>query len=112
MSGFPCIIGSDSNSSTPNPFSWNNHVNMLYIEQPVGTGFSYSRLVNGTLDVLKTDETGGPVFTPLKENEKLPETNLTFMVATLDSRSLETTQNTTTQAARSLWLFAQIWFQE
>ncbi|KAL7892937.1 Alpha/Beta hydrolase protein [Trichoderma sp. TUCIM 5745] len=112
MSGFPCIIGSDSNSSTLNPFSWNNHVNMLYIEQPVGTGFSYSHLVNGTLDVLKTEETGGPVFTPLKENEKLPETNLTFMAATLDSRSLATTQNTTTQAARSLWLFAQVWFQE
>lgn len=112
MSGFPCIIGSDSNSTTLNPFSWNNHVNMLYIEQPVGTGFSYSRLVNGTLDVLKTDETGGPVFTPLKEGGELPVTNATILAATLDSRGLDTTQNTTAQAARSLWQFAQIWFQE
>ncbi|KAL6820407.1 Alpha/Beta hydrolase protein [Trichoderma sp. SZMC 28015] len=112
MSGFPCIIGSDSNSTTLNPFSWNNHVNMLYIEQPVGTGFSYSRLVNGTLDVLKTDENGGPVFTPLEEGEELPVTNATVLAATLDSRGLDTTQNTTAQAARSLWQFAQIWFQE
>ncbi|PKK44312.1 hypothetical protein CI102_10895 [Trichoderma harzianum] len=112
MSGFPCIIGSDSNSTTLNPFSWNNHVNMLYIEQPVGTGFSYSRLVNGTLDVLKTDQAGGPVFTPLKKGEELPVTNATILAATLDSRGLDTTQNTTAQAARSLWQFAQIWFQE
>ncbi|KAL6806575.1 Alpha/Beta hydrolase protein [Trichoderma sp. SZMC 28013] len=112
MSGFPCIIGSDSNSTTLNPFSWNNHVNMLYIEQPVGTGFSYSRLVNGTLDVLKTDQAGGPIFTPLKKGEELPVTNATVLAATLDSRGLDTTQNTMAQAARSLWQFAQVWFQE
>lgn len=112
MSNFPCTINGDSNSTTLNPWSWNNNVNMLYIDQPVGTGFSYSVRQNGTLNLLEQDQLGGPVFTPLEQGQELPTTNATFLAATLDSRSLETTQNTTVQAARTLWQFAQIWFQE
>ena len=85
---------------------------MLYVDQPVGTGFSYSYRQNGTLNLLQTDATGGPVFTPLEDGASLPSTNATFLAATLDPRSMETTQNTTAQAARTLWQFAQVWFQE
>lgn len=31
----PCTVNPDSNSTTLNPWSWNNEVNMLYIDQPV-----------------------------------------------------------------------------
>ncbi|KAF7546310.1 hypothetical protein G7Z17_g8535 [Cylindrodendrum hubeiense] len=106
MSGFPCIINPDANSSTPNPFSWNNNVNMLYVDQPAGTGYSYVTMQNGTYDVLSN------TFTPLQDEDAMPETNTTTLAATLDPSPFETTLNTTAQAARVMWQFSQIFFQE
>jgi carboxypeptidase C (cathepsin A) len=39
----PCRITNDSSSVTHNPYSWNNEANILYIDQPVGVGFSYGK---------------------------------------------------------------------
>ncbi|KAF9476392.1 serine carboxypeptidase [Pholiota conissans] len=44
----PCRITNDSSSVTLNPYSWNNNANVLYIDQPVGVGFSYGDLKVGT----------------------------------------------------------------
>ncbi|KAF8636217.1 hypothetical protein AX17_003703 [Amanita inopinata Kibby_2008] len=44
----PCRITNDSSSVTNNAFSWNNDVNMLFIDQPVGVGFSYGDVTVGT----------------------------------------------------------------
>jgi carboxypeptidase C (cathepsin A) len=51
----PCRITNDSRSVTINPFSWNNEVNMLYIDQPVGVGFSHgdTTTVNGSQDAAR-----------------------------------------------------------
>lgn len=37
----PCRFVNGSTTPTLNPFSFNNYANMLYIDQPIGTGFSY-----------------------------------------------------------------------
>jgi cathepsin A (carboxypeptidase C) len=32
----------DGKTLKSNPYSWNNKANLLYVDQPVGTGFSYA----------------------------------------------------------------------
>ncbi|KAJ4171484.1 hypothetical protein NW754_013252 [Fusarium falciforme] len=103
---FPCYVNPDSNSTTLNKHSWNNHSNMLYIEQPLGTGFSYTKIENGTYDTLTGE------FTPVVDGEALPELNVTNLHATLQAAGIGDTMNTTKTAARTLWRFAQVWFNE
>jgi len=44
----PCRITNDSSAVIPNSMSWNNKVNILYIDQPVGVGFSHGELLVDT----------------------------------------------------------------
>ncbi|KAI9603992.1 hypothetical protein H4Q26_003602 [Puccinia striiformis f. sp. tritici PST-130] len=53
----PCQINSDSTASTLNPYSWNTYANMLYIDQPISTGFSY-----GDRSVFSTDQAAARVW--------------------------------------------------
>ena len=38
----PLQVSNQRAGVEPNPFSWNRVANVLYIEHPVGVGFSYS----------------------------------------------------------------------
>lgn len=117
--GGPCYINSDSNSTRLNEFSYNNHVNMLYIDQPVGAGFSYDVLVKSTLDVLIP-----PPANPLKHETQtgikafsdydgdVPPPNSTFLHGIFPSQNPLHTANTTEVAAITVGKFAQIWFSE
>lgn len=53
----PCFVNPDSNSTYLSDWSWNNEVNMLYLDQPVQVGLSYDGLKNVTLDLLEGDVT-------------------------------------------------------
>jgi hypothetical protein len=103
MENGPCYINADSNSTTLNPWSWNNKINMLYIDQPVQVGFSYDKLVPGTLDLLSGS------ISLRDESETL---NTTFVAGTFPSQDPYSAANTTGNAARIIWQFTQIWLQE
>jgi carboxypeptidase C (cathepsin A) len=48
----PCQFYNGASTPSSNPYSWNEYANMIYIDQPVGTGFSYGD--NGTPNVAGT----------------------------------------------------------
>lgn len=37
----PCHFVNGSDTPSLNEHSWNNYANMLYVDQPIGVGFSY-----------------------------------------------------------------------
>ncbi|KAK5319002.1 hypothetical protein LTR93_007696 [Exophiala xenobiotica] len=102
----PCNVNPDSNSTTLNPWSWNNNVNMLYLDQPVQVGFSYDTLQNITYDLVSGD------ITLLNKSDPIPKQNLTFQVGTYPSQKQNFTAIGSLNGARALWHFAQTWFQE
>ncbi|OIW27065.1 alpha/beta-hydrolase [Coniochaeta ligniaria NRRL 30616] len=104
----PCFVTPDSKATVLNPWSWNNEVNMLYMDQPVQTGFSYDTLINGTVD-----ETLRPyIVTPLSPSGPVPELNSTTLLGVFPSQSPLSTANTTSTAALAAWQFMQIWMKE
>lgn len=112
----PCTINADSNSSTLNPWSWNNEVNVLFIDQPNQVGFSYDALFNGTFNILESDAWEDDV-SPVKlgdfsNGKEIPEQNATFYVGTFASQNTTHAPNSTAHAAVALWHFAQTWFEE
>ncbi|PGH23441.1 hypothetical protein AJ80_02551 [Polytolypa hystricis UAMH7299] len=103
----PCFVNPDSKTTTLNPFSWNNEVNMLYIDQPNQVGFSYDTPTNVTLDTFDQE------YTPIEDfSLGIPQQNNTFYVGTAPSQDPHATANNTMNAARTLWQFTQVWFQE
>lgn len=51
----PCRINNDSKTVSINPNSWNNVANVLYIDQPVGVGFSHGTTTVGTSQQAASD---------------------------------------------------------
>ena len=82
---------------------------MLYVDQPVQTGFSYDTPTNCTFN------SDGPepwAWEPTDFSDGVPESNYTYWVGTVASQDATHTANTTDYAAHSLWHFVQTFFQE
>jgi carboxypeptidase C (cathepsin A) len=116
----PCFVADDSKTTYLNPWSWNNEVNMLFIDQPTQVGFSYDVPTNCTVQPIAErdgfdDGVEGSreyTITPADFSDGLPEVNLTHRVGTFSSQDITQTENSTRVAAHSLWHFAQTWFFE
>lgn len=89
---------------------------MLYIDNPIGTGFSYVTLANGTLNTMNNtflpaiaDEN---TMQSVTDVDDLPEVNMTMIPATLPVVTQQNTVNSSMAAAKMFWKFAQVWFNE
>jgi carboxypeptidase C (cathepsin A) len=117
----PCFVNPDSNSTTLNPWSWNNEgeltstttsprlteaVNMLYVDQPNQVGLSYDVLTNISVNLVSGD------ITILNDTDSVPEQNATFLTGTYPSQDGNSTTQGSIASARSLWNFIQSWTQE
>lgn len=105
LDGGPCSINPDSNSTTLNPFSFNEYTNVLYIDQPAGVGFSYQTILNSTWNLLGEDE-----ITPMSAyGDDIPPQNSTLLYGLYAVQNPNLTVSTTPMAARQMWAFAQTW---
>ena len=57
----PCTFQNGSSTTTLNPNSWNTYANMLYIDFPVGVGFSYGQ------DQVDSTDSASPLFWTLMQ---------------------------------------------
>ncbi|KAJ7644874.1 alpha/beta-hydrolase [Roridomyces roridus] len=64
----PCTVNSGGKATTLNPYSWNEISNMIYIDQPIGTGFSY-----GTDTVTSTYTAAPAIWTVIQTLFESPE---------------------------------------
>ncbi|PLB44803.1 carboxypeptidase S1 [Aspergillus steynii IBT 23096] len=101
-----CTVNDDSNTTAPNPWAWNRVSNMLFLDQPVQTGFSYDVLTNSTVDYTTA------AVVPGEMEGSVPGVNATFGVGVFGSGDLNGTVNSTTTGARVFWDVLQVWMVE
>jgi len=105
--GGPCYVNLDGNSTTLNPWSFNNLANTLYIDQPVSAGFSYTSLVNATFQ-LDTEQ----IISLSTHDGNVPEENLIIHKGTYSDPSPWATTNTSVSSALAVWHFAEHWLTQ
>ncbi|EFX06048.1 carboxypeptidase [Grosmannia clavigera kw1407] len=101
----PCIVNVFGNETTENEWSFNQHANVLYVDQPVQAGFSYSDLINGTVNI--EDEAVMPqVF---DSSNGLPAASRISGYGTFPGQDAAKTTNTTVSSGRAMWHFDEHW---
>ena len=84
-------------------WGWDRSSNMLYIDQPNQSGFSYDKRTNGSLNLLATNNAINfpPASVPIGQS------SATFLNGTFSSGDSQATTNTTATAASAMWHFLQ-----
>ncbi|KAG9937676.1 alpha/beta-hydrolase, partial [Aureobasidium melanogenum] len=107
----PCYVNEFSNGTVLNPYSLNQHSNVLYIDQPVQAGFSYSTFMNSTFNFNNLNPYASSI-TPIDSYDgDVPPENATFKYGIWADQNPDRTANTTENAMKPLWHFLQGWVE-
>ncbi|KAK2810549.1 hypothetical protein FQN50_002806 [Emmonsiellopsis sp. PD_5] len=82
-------------------WGWDRASNLLFIDQPVQSGFSYDVLVNGSLDLLSSTYKFPQTAVPPNQSAN------TYLNGTFSSHNIDSTTNTTAIAASAVWHMLQ-----
>lgn len=100
----PCSVNPDSKTTTLNPNSWNSVSNMIYIDNPVQTGFSHDGVLKqGVIDTQTGD---------VNVDNPANPTNWLTVKGTFPSGDQTRMVNTTTTAARAIYHAMQAFFDQ
>ncbi|KDN47004.1 alpha/beta-hydrolase [Tilletiaria anomala UBC 951] len=97
----PCGVDSEG-KVTHNPYAWNEHSNLLIIDQPISTGFSYSQPSNGYVSSSGHIVNLGPSSDTSIECPSYV-TDAGLQCGTFSSSSVRSTVNSTQAAAPNFW---------
>ena len=95
----PCRIDPDGKTVHDNTFSWSEYSNVVYIDQPVQVGFSYTELIHAFFDEDAEE------IVPLRKGEKCPKR--AGRCGQFSKPDTSTTANSTVAAAPAFWLTLQ-----
>ncbi|KDB23903.1 hypothetical protein H109_04213 [Trichophyton interdigitale MR816] len=90
-------IAKDRLGTRAREWGWDRSSNMLYIDQPVQSGFSFDRLREGSLNLLDSTYTFPPSEPPANQSR------ITWLNGITSSNNVQVTTNTTSTAAKALW---------
>ncbi|KPI38561.1 Carboxypeptidase-like protein [Cyphellophora attinorum] len=104
----PCEVvelARDRLGTVAREWGWDRSSNLIFIDEPVQTGFSYDLLSNGSLNLLDQSIIYPPTVTPGTQP------SYTFLNGTFSSNDQTSTANTSQLAAHSVWHFLQAFIQ-